>query len=385
MIKNLISLFSRFILSSVLKKKNIILLTGTDYYIFNENSKYLYLSLSKSKIFFPIWITSDQEIFDYLKERDLNVIKKKRLSSLIYFFGAKILIGTGESLPIKNFFLSNDCVKINLRHGYGPRSNGASFKIVNNKIIHIRDDGKSYESILSQWDYINYTNKNISKVLGEKFKIHKKKRVILGFQRCYQYSDKKKNEMRNHTKNYLNELGFDKNKKFILYAPTWRINKNNLPIENLKGFVFYKFNNFLKLKNIQFLINTHYHDKLRIKNYSNINFLERNSFFDIYDILPEIDLLITDYSSIATDFLLLKKKIIHLLPDNEEYLKNMSLLTKLEEINCGPIVKDYNNLIKELDNFRFIQNKKIKKYINFYTQNNKHNYESNHKFIKKLI
>ena len=46
----------------------------------------------------------------------------------------------------------------------------------------------------------------------------------------------------------------------------------------------------------------------------------------------------------------------------------MSLLTDIEEINCGPIVKDYKNLIKNLNDFKFIKNKKIKKYIKFYSQ-----------------
>ena len=61
----------------------------------------------------------------------------------------------------------------------------------------------------------------------------------------------------------------------------------------------------------------------------------------------------------------------------------MSLLTDIEEINCGPIVKDYKNLIKNLNDFKFIKNKKIKKYIKFYGQGNK-NYQLAHDFINKL-
>ena len=119
----------------------------------------------------------------------------------------------------------------------------------------------------------------------------------------------------------LNEMGFPVNNKFILYAPTWRLNKKFLPIQKLKGFSFYKFNNFLKSKNYYLLINTHLNDNIKFKNYSNINLIKKNSLFDIYSLLPEIDLLITDYSSIASDYLLLERKIIHLLPDHEEYTK----------------------------------------------------------------
>lgn len=385
MIKNFISLLCKLILSVILNKKKIILFTGTDFNSFNENSKYLYLYLSRFKKYTPVWITTNEEIFDYLKKRNLDVIYKKGLLSIIYYLGSDVLVGTGESFPIKKFFLSNNCIKLNLRHGYGPRSNGLSFKIENEKISIIHDNGESYRLNLSEWDYINYTNKNISKVLGKKFNVSNKKRVIFGFPRCYQYSDEKINDIRSKHKKYLNELGFDINKKFLLYAPTWRLNNKNLPIISLKGFSFDKFNKFLKSKNYFFLINTHYHTKIKIKNYSNIFFLKKNFLFDINTLLPEIDLLITDYSSIATDFLLLKKKIIHVLPDHDEYIKNIKLLTDLDQINSGPIIKDYKNLIKNLNNMKFIKNKKIKKYIKEYVQSKKMNYSLIDKFINKII
>jgi CDP-glycerol glycerophosphotransferase (TagB/SpsB family) len=384
MYKYLIQLFSKLVLKKKLKQKKLIIFTGTDFDSFNENSKYLYLYLSKFKKFYPLWVTTNEEIFDYLKTKNLNVIKKKKLFSLLYYFAADILVGTGERFPIDDKYLSNNCIKINLRHGYGPRSNGISFKIEKNKIIKIGDKGKTYNSKLKKWDYINFTNKKLSKLLGAKFGISKKKKVIFGFPRCYQFNNKKKNQDRLYTKNLLNEMGLQVNNNFILYAPTWRLNKKYLPIQELEGFSYYKFNNFLKLKNYIFLINIHSNDNFKIKEYSNIKFIKKNFFFDIYDLLPEIDLLITDYSSIATDYLLLERKIIHLLPDHEEYIADMKLLTDFKEMNCGPIVKDYKNLVKNLNSFQFIKNKKIKKYINFYCQSNKLHYRSIYEFLNKL-
>ena len=73
-------------------------------------------------------------------------------------------------------------------------------------------------------------------------------------------------------------MGFPVNNKFILYAPTWRLNKKTLPIAKLNSFSFGKFNNFLKSKNYIFLINTHFNDDIKIKNYSNIFFIEKDIF-----------------------------------------------------------------------------------------------------------
>ncbi|KKM95643.1 hypothetical protein LCGC14_1186140 [marine sediment metagenome] len=63
------------------------------------------------------------------------------------------------------------------------------------------------------------------------------------------------------------------------------------------------------------------------------------------------DLLITDYSSVYFDFILVKKPVILFPYDLDEYIKSQNIYFKLEDIAVGPIVKNGKELITGLKTF----------------------------------
>ena len=60
------------------------------------------------------------------------------------------------------------------------------------------------------------------------------------------------------------------------------------------------------------------------KEYSNICFLDKR--LDIYPLLPFVDILITDYSSIYFDFLLLNKGVLLYPFDKQRFIENSNYL-----------------------------------------------------------
>jgi len=132
-------------------------------------------------------------------------------------------------------------------------------------------------------------------------------------------------------------LGIEKNtyRKIVLYMPTYRSgykNKNDgTDITDNNVFRFEKYNNekfidFLKKNKILFLMKLHpYEEKL----YSdvicgeNINMISHENLIrkklDIHELLNNTDVLITDYSSIYFDYLLLDKKLIFIPTDIDKY------------------------------------------------------------------
>lgn len=77
--------------------------------------------------------------------------------------------------------------------------------------------------------------------------------------------------------------------------------------------------------------------------------LQRNGV-DLYHILGAADLLITDYSSVYIDFLLVNKPIIFDVNDYEYYGRVRGfMLTPLDFWLPGPKVKSFNELVKEID------------------------------------
>ena len=114
-----------------------------------------------------------------------------------------------------------------------------------------------------------------------------------------------------------------------------------------------------------------------------------SSSFDINELLPEIDLLITDYSSIATDFMLLDRPVIYVMPDYDYFLYERGLLEDMRKSLAGKEAKNMNEL------FEFIalyfrspktDEGKRKYYLSkYYDTKITNSCELFHNFIKSLI
>lgn len=75
--------------------------------------------------------------------------------------------------------------------------------------------------------------------------------------------------------------------------------------------------------------------------------------FDLYDILGAADMLITDYSSVYIDYLLLKRPILFLPVDLEEYKQNRGLLLDPYEFWApGPKLLTQKDLLNALRRFK---------------------------------
>jgi CDP-glycerol glycerophosphotransferase (TagB/SpsB family) len=141
--------------------------------------------------------------------------------------------------------------------------------------------------------------------------------------------------------------------KSILYMPTFRENGfENFPLN------FKTLNNSMQELNIRFYVKLHpfvlkqYMESIKQEKYSNIIFY--NTQGDIYPILKYVDILITDYSSIAYDFLFLNRPIIFFNYDYDEYIKyredaiGNKFLFDYYSYTPGIKVQCQNQLVKEI-------------------------------------
>jgi CDP-glycerol glycerophosphotransferase (TagB/SpsB family) len=60
--------------------------------------------------------------------------------------------------------------------------------------------------------------------------------------------------------------------------------------------------------------------------------------------LPLCDVLVTDYSSLAFDFMLLQRPIVYFVPDIDEYASNRGFYFPPEEMMPGPLIRDPRDL-----------------------------------------
>lgn len=174
-----------------------------------------------------------------------------------------------------------------------------------------------------------------------------------------------RNDYLHNIRDNLGELDFIKNyNKVLLYVPTFRQGYLNRIEGKLSNNLFYfdefiseEFINYLKHNNILLLIKYHPFEEEKKKNeYSledNIFYLSNKVLFsnvlDLYEVLPHTDLLITDYSSIYFDYLLLDKPIIFTPVDLENYRKLRGLLLEPYDLwTPGPKCINQNILQQEI-------------------------------------
>ena len=133
----------------------------------------------------------------------------------------------------------------------------------------------------------------------------------------------------------------EKGDKIAIYSPTFRddgsdaFSSGNLNLEQLNVFLS-KHNIILVLK--MHPLNAHTYEDLS-------NILNYGKDFDIYPVMSLSDMMITDYSSIYIDYLIIDRPIIFFNYDYEEYLeKNRKLQTKFLDTIPGVIAREQEGL-----------------------------------------
>lgn len=134
-------------------------------------------------------------------------------------------------------------------------------------------------------------------------------------------NDKLVNEHTNEQKRIRENLGIANNEKILLYAPTFRDNqtsKQNVMV-NLGSVVQHLSKNGKKWR---CLVRAHSASKGLYTDDAKLQYLDVSQYPDMADLLLISDMLITDYSSCAGDFILRKRPVILAMFDYENYVKN---------------------------------------------------------------
>lgn len=215
------------------------------------------------------------------------------------------------------------------------------------------------------WDYLIAANKYSSDIFKRCF-IYDKIMLETGYPRNDILHWDNKEEIANELRD---RLGIPKDKKTILYAPTWRDDEYYT-----KG--QYKFSLKLDLQLMReelgdeyvILLRTHYF----IADSIDITGLEDFAFnFSKYDDISELylisDYLITDYSSVFFDYANLKRPMLFYTYDLEKYRDVLrGFYIDIEEELPGPLLFTTEEIINAIKNIDDITEKYKDKYDVFY-------------------
>ncbi len=137
----------------------------------------------------------------------------------------------------------------------------------------------------------------------------------------------------------------------ILYAPTWR-QHSEVHLFPFDDFDLSKLDTFLTDNNITIYIRFHpaYEESIPqdILKLKNVVLFSARQYTEVMDYINCFDALITDYSSIYLDYMLLERPIIFLPYDLEEYQKTVGFTMDYMENTPGEKPSDFEAFLKEL-------------------------------------
>ncbi len=290
---------------------------------FSDNGRAFYEYLVDNKyndIYEIIWLVKDPSLYKKYLIKNVKFIRTKNrithirtLASYRYIFTSKFIIYTHKINWAPK--IRKNQVYIDLWHGCGYKAKETRF----------------HETIF--FDYCLVPGSIFIKTKSEYFDCPDNKIIPIGYPRYDWFKTGNSN-----AKEYCNGLLKGLNaQKIIIWMPTYRRsisprlseetlnNEFNIPVINSKADLI-ELDKFCREKKIITIIKQHYLQvdyNLNDLELSNIILLNNNKLdtlnVNLYELLATSDALISDYSSVSVDYMLLDKPIGYTIDDYEEY------------------------------------------------------------------
>ena len=300
-----------------------------------------------------VWLTRNKKICEKINQK-LGQDSCKTIFSLKgvwTFLRARVAIISHGQIDFF-YFLSSYSPKliVNVWHGQPLKSIGYLSK------------KKEKIKIKERFDLFVVSSRIESHTMYSAFRKHVKETIITGQPRndilLTNLAKNRQNELERFAKNI--DLSFTP-KHVILYAPTYRDN-GSAKLFPFKDLDFEKLDQLMTENRAVLILRGHLNDLLRgdMQRDSLINkvinskwcvILHQTKLPDINEIMHLVSLLITDYSGIYFDYLLVDRPMFFIPYDLEEYEKSNGFLYPYETVTPGPKIMTGKKFLEFLETF----------------------------------
>ncbi|OHA63825.1 MAG: hypothetical protein A2842_01000 [Candidatus Wildermuthbacteria bacterium RIFCSPHIGHO2_01_FULL_48_25] len=323
---------------------------------FDGNSKYLFLFLqnTKPKDIEAVWISRSKTIVRELLSHGYRAEYYFSLAGVWHCLRAKYFI-VDTSVEVISYWLSGGVKVVNLFHALPIKkmeqdvTRGDSTEVI---LFHSKGLVKFIMRFLFPWRFVKpafvpSSSPLYTGVFSSMFRLGKERIKETGIPR----NDVLFSEISGM------ELGLDENAfgkvreaksrgmKVAIYAPTFRdTGDQHSFLEEPEA--LQKLNALMQSLNALFLVKIHPFMRIKVpqEDYQNIFFANPNT--DSYPLLKLADILVTDYSSIFVDFLLLNRPEIFFPYDYEKYVtKDRELYFDYNEFTPGPKARVFSEFL----------------------------------------
>lgn len=318
--------------------------------VLGDNAKYFFLYASQNlKNIKVIWIAQDDRVCSVLRDFGYNSFSIRSLKGVWTSLRAGYTI-VDANLRLENWVYSGNSRIVQLWHGKSLKKMGQNSPYAMGK----------YSRFFHPYLFCRfYCLISASRFLGEfnvsGFRMSSEDLLPIGLPRYdVLFSEIKDSDIDidQEFKKKLESLKLVGYNKIIFYAPTFRPDGSN----PLAGADLGSLNQVLLEKNSYCLVSMH--PKFATKDwqpkekFSNLEFV--NAGPDIYPLIRQFDLLISDYSSLILDFLLVNIPSILYIYDLESFNKGMGIHKEIAGAVPGPRVENFESLIETLKGDSYI-------------------------------
>ena len=312
---------------------------------FFDNSKYFFLYLVNNTDERAYWLSSSEQEIKMLKRMQLPVIKYPSVKGVLLVLRAKFSFHHYGPNQI-NDILQRGSVQLDFWHGTPLkkiRYDVVEKPVEKHTLIHDLMNRGGVE-------YVSSTSRFLSqKILARAFAIDQDKLLNFGYPRTDILGEEEKNVYafcEKYSPELLQYIDIASNyKRVLIYMPTYRdddpayfektktcFEELSKELERIDGVFFFKLHPLTKYS--------------EIKKYKNI--IQIRNDVDIYPFLPFTTHLVTDYSSIFFDYLLLDREIMFIPYDYENYVCHRELYFDYNEITPGAKYYSFDEFVLKL-------------------------------------
>lgn len=345
MFKNLVRFFCfgliKF-LSELIPKKDLIVFTGQSGISYEHNTKALFEFLQENSTSYQtIWITRNPRIYQQIS--DLygrgKVVYTISINGLLVLLRAKAVCLSHGFSDISNIKLSSKTKILQLWHGIPLKKIGVLDRSFD------RSQKKKYVANSQRYDMVISCSEIERKNLSKCFSIDESLIKITGLPRNDTLLKEKESSL-------LERHPWLKS-KIILHAPTFRDTGDPVDYFPFPDVQIERINQFLEIHDAYLLLRGHVNEtSIRLGegaiHDNRIISANQDKFQDVMELLKYVDVLITDYSSIYIDFLLLDRPVIFLPYDIDDYQKYRGFLYNYVDVTPGPKPKTLDSFFGDL-------------------------------------
>ena len=368
---------------------------------FMDNPKYMFLeTIEKHKEINAIWITHKKEDLIHLRRIGLKSYYWLSFKGIYHTLTAKVFI-CDHHVGNVNQFLSGGAFFLNLWHGASVKRVRWQAPDYVVKKYHLKDESEmrtSFRFKIKMWPILFrkpdllLTPSTIQKreYFAPMMDVTEDKCIVGVYPRSKLLIEGKDSAISFikkyeplETLQFVESLG--KYEKTYVYMPTWRNDRRDFIMQ--AGIDWQYLNDIMSESNSLFVMKLHPSTKINIDNlkcYSNICIYP--SVSDIYTVLPFIDCLITDYSSIYTDFLIMNKEIILYVFDYDEYVKTSYNLSEYDKYFVGKRAYNFDQLLQIMKSGEdcHVPKEQYELLMNFFWDNNRYNIDIAEEIKKRI-